>query len=389
MAAYYSLNCVTLGYVTYYLGSIGLGDLFISIIVAIACALGGILQIVVGRVVDRIQRWNWKNVLIIFGSIVLLLNLSRIFIQATSWQWISYGSVMVFQMIMMPMVNLAGFDYSSKGIPVNFGIIRGVGSAAFAGASFIIGKLTVRFGSGSILEISAVLAALLIVVVLIMPLPAGEAVQGSGTQADTAQADASKKISIIAFIKKYPEFFIMVTGVAFLLVYHNLLNTFFIRVVENVGGDSDSLGIALGIAAIAELPILFLYSKINGKLIKSSRILIIISCVFFVVRSILYVFAFSVMMVYLIQLLQSVSFGLMVAAKATYADETMEISDKATGQSLMTFTDAFGAVVGTFAGGLLLNHGGVIFMLWGGVIIAVIGTLITLTTLAQKYLNRA
>ena len=95
------------------------------------------------------------------------------------------------------------------------------------------------------------------------------------------------------------------------------------------------------------------------------------------IRGILYLFAGSVVMIYLIQLLQSVTFGLMVAAKATYADECMAPEDKTTGQSLMSFTDAFGAVVGTVIGGLLMNLGGVRLLLWGGVLIAAAGTAIT------------
>ena len=84
------------------------------------------------------------------------------------------------------------------------------------------------------------------------------------------------------------------------------------------------------------------------------------------------------MMIYLIQLLQSVSFGLMVAAKATYADECMAPGDKTTGQAFMTFTDAFGAVTGTLIGGILMNQGGVRLMLWAGSLISLAGTLITL-----------
>ena len=109
----------------------------------------------------------------------------------------------------------------------------------------------------------------------------------------------------------------------------------------------------------------------------TSGTLVAASCGFYVIRGILYLFAGSVVMIYLIQLLQSVTFGLMVAAKATYADECMEPEDKTTGQSLMSFTDAFGAVVGTGIGGLLMNLGGVRLLLWGGVLIAAAGTAIT------------
>ena len=83
-------------------------------------------------------------------------------------------------------------------------------------------------------------------------------------------------------------------------------------------------------------------------------------------------------MIYLVQLLQGVSFGLMVTARSTYADECMSADDKATGQSMMTFTDAFGSVAGTLIGGILLDQGGVPYMLWGGIIIALLGSITAL-----------
>lgn len=57
--------------------------------------------------------------------------------------------------------------------------------------------------------------------------------------------------------------------------------------------------------------------------------------------------------------------------------ECMDSEDKTTGQALMSFTDAFGAVAGTVIGGLLINQGGVRHMLWAGVLIAFAGTMIT------------
>ena len=372
MAAYYSLHCVLLSYVTYYLGTLGISDLFISIVVAGACALGGVMQIVAGRITDRSRNWNWKKILILFSAFELVIALVRIPIHATTWQWIMYGLIIVVQLLMMPMVNLASFDYSSRGMHVNFGMVRGVGSAAFAAASYIVGKLTGYFGSESVLVITAILAGVLLLSVLIMPEPG----EKDTKEKESSESDAKNRIGFMSFIKKYPVFFVMVIGQVFIFLFHNMINTFFIRVVENVGGGSKELGIALAIAAMAELPILFLYSRINS-VIKSSKKLLVISCCFFVLRAALYLVAPNVTMIYLVQFLQSVSYGLMIAAKATYADESMAAEDKATGQAMMTFTDAFGAVAGTFLGGLLLDLGGTGVMLTGGLIMAIAGTLVT------------
>ena len=375
MATYYALNCVVLSYVAYYLESIGLTDLFISIVIGSACAAGGILQVITGRIADRSTRWNWRKLLLLFGICELILATSRVFIPVIRWQWFAYGLMIIFLLLMMPMVNLSSFYYTSRGIPVNFGIARGIGSAVFAAASFLIGKLTTTLGSSCIPGISMILSAAFLFAVLIMP----ESGDTADTKTEGVQSGSrEKKFQLSEFTGKYPVYLNMIAGLALLLVFHNMLNTFFIRVVESVGGDSRSLGIALAVAAIIELPVLFLYSRISGSGKRSSGFFLAVACGFYVVRGILYLFATNVIMIYLIQLLQSVSFGLMVAAKATYADECMASEDKTTGQALMSFTDAFGAVVGTVIGGVLMNQGGVRLMLLGGVLIAFVGTMITI-----------
>ena len=375
MATYFALHCVVLSYVTYYLGSIGFSDLFISIVVGCAAMIGGFLQIAAGRIVDRIPKWNWKKVLLVLGSVELALALSRIFIDNSTWQWIAYGLIIILQMIMLPMVNLSSFDYSSKGMKVNFGVVRGIGSASFAVCSYIVGKLADVFGSGSILEITAVITAAYLISVLIMPNP--------GMSAQKEISNDKTKVSILSLIGKYKPFFVMVTGLTLMLFFHNMINTFIIRIVETVGGDSKSLGLALGLGAFAELPLLFFYSKISGFRKNSSGLLLIIACAVFLIRSVLYFFTSSEMMIYINQLLQGASFGLMVAAKSTYSDECMKPEDKAVGQSFMTLTDAVGMVAGTFIGGILLSKGGVKLMLIGGIVCAALGTVIALIAVAM------
>lgn len=378
MAAYYAVHCVIFSYVTYYLADIGISDLVISFVISGACAAGAVIQIVVGRIADSTMHWNWKKLLLLFGGIELAIAVSRLFIHGDICELILYGLIMVVQLIMMPLVNLSGFDYTSKGMPVNYGVIRGVGSAAFAVASYIIGKLTDNRGGRIVLTTTAVLTAALLVVVFIMPDPGDPASQKQ--DADTEK----KKTKITDFIKKYPVFFVISIGVTLIFVYHNMLTIFFIRVVEDVGGTGGNLGTSLAIASIMELPILFIYGFINRRVIKSSKLLLLISCGLYIIRGVLYLFAGNVTMIYLIQLMQGVTYGLMVAAKATYADECMEPEDMATGQAVMTFADAFGVVAGTFIGGALINYGGTRFMLLGGVIITVVGTLITFFASVRK-----
>lgn len=97
---------------------------------------------------------------------------------------------------------------------------------------------------------------------------------------------------------------------------------------------------------------------------------------FFVVRGILYILATNVMCIYLAQLLQSVSFGLILAAKANYANETMNPEDQNFGQSSMAMTESLGLVGGSLLGGFLADRAGVNMMLTVFMASAAVGTMI-------------
>ena len=175
--------------------------------------------------------------------------------------------------------------------------------------------------------------------------------------------------------RAYPEFFITATGAMLFVFFNNMVTIYMLRVMERVGGDSGSMGTALAIAACAELPMLFLYSRLARHVSASN--LIVISGFFFSLKGILFIAAPSVHAVYAVQLLQSLSFGLLVAAKAHYADTCMTLEDKVTGQSVMTMTESLASVLASLTGGLLMGSGGIMLLLWCATGAAIAGTLIT------------
>lgn len=324
-------------------------------------------MVISGRIADKSSRWYWKNQLILFCVCELVIAVFRLFAKDTVSQWISYSLLIVFLFLMMPMVNLASFYYSSRGIEVNFGIARGIGSVVFAAVSFLTGRLIGLLGIFVLPVATAIFAAGMLAAVLLMPKADAEPVSNSDTF--VLQSHHGKN-----FLRRYPVFLVMVTGIAFVLIFHNMFNTFFLRIMEKVGGEPHNMGIALAIAAASELPILFLYSRIMKKIRFSTSVFLFISSAFFVIRGILFLLAQSVLALYLIQLLQSLSYALMAAAKASYADEVMATEDATTGQSLMTMTDSIGAVAGGLLGGALVHNYGVNSMLLWGTLIAFVGS---------------
>ena len=377
LGAFFSLNCVVLSYVTFFLLKRGFSEKVIGVLIAAACLLGGVLQPIAGRIADRSKKWYWKNQLTLYAAIELGLMLLLVFVKNKVLTGLLFGLAILFVLLMMPMVIAASFYYTARDAKVNFGVARGIGSLTFAVVSALIGKITAKLGFVTVPILGGVFCAVLLAAVFIMPKIEGEVTQKK------ADKDPSS-INRGAFFRKYPVFITIAVGMGLVLVLHNIVNTYFVNIVKNAGGGVDDLGTALAISAAAEIPVMMLYSRFCRKTQLSSKTLIAAACCFFVARGVLYCFASSVTMVYMVSLLQSVTFGLLTAANANFAYETMEPEDATLGQSVMTMTNVFGSVMGSFLGGILIGAGGVSFMLWCGTGVALAGTLTILGALLYK-----
>lgn len=377
MGTYFSLNCVALSYVALYLGRFGLQDNTIGMIVSISAILGFILQGMTGRLIDTHPKWYWRNLLMVLGGFELIVcglilaghlaNVDVLIIECL------YAIFIIITLGMAPLVNTSSFYYTSHGRPVNFGVARGVGSLVFAAVSYIIGIFSVQMGIIFIPICGVMLSILFILSVIALP--------GLGISYNSAVGDdKSVEGTVISkdFILRNKYFIIMAIGIVMVLILHNMVNSFLIRMVENVGGSSDALGLALAIAAVCELPVLFLYDSFVKKYKISTQILIFVACLFFVIRGVFYLFATSLVFIYATQILQSVSFALLIASKTHYADEGVGEEDKATGQSIMSMTEAIAMVLGTAIGGWAISLGGINMMYIIGIIFAVIGSIVVL-----------
>lgn len=376
MGTYFSLNCVSLSYVVFYLGMFGFQDHTIGTIVSISAVIGFVLQGMLGRIIDTNPKWYWRNLLIVLGVLELivcgliligqLINIGSLILGGL------YAVFIIITLGMGPLVNTSSFYYTAHGRPVNFGVARGIGSVVFAAVSYIIGVFSGQMGIIFIPICGVVVSLLFILSTIILP--------DLGSAYASGDMQSSSKTSLVSrdFIQRNKYFILMALGICMVLILHNIVNSFLIRMVENVGGTSDALGIALAIAAICEIPVLFLYESFVKRFNISSQFLIFLACMFFVIRGILYLFATSVIIIYAVQILQSVTFALLIASKTHYADEGVGEEDKATGQSIMSMTEASGMVLGSAVGGWALSLGGINMMYIVGIGFAVVGSLLVL-----------
>ena len=365
--------CVAFAYATSYLQNLNVPDGIIGLSISAFSLLGALFQFILGRIADKSRRWNFKNLLILLASVQLTSSLILPFITSFSVLCtIFFGIVLVITYAMLPLLNSVSFFYAARNLTVDFGIARGIGSTAYGVISIILGKAVTMFGTNCIPFFAAAVSLALLIESLLLPSPAGFKVEDIKKQASVTAETDDKREKQRPLLLRYPAFMLMIFGVTIVMVFHNMNITYLVRIIEKTGGNSTSLGIALGISAVMEIPSLFFYGRLSKH--APSKILLLISCTMFMLKSLLFCVAGSVTAVYLIQGLSIGAFGLMAAAKVYYAHDTFDEKDIVTGQALVSMTEAVGMVMGSFFGGLIINAAGVNGILWGGFAICATGT---------------
>ncbi|HSO10774.1 MAG TPA: major facilitator superfamily domain-containing protein 6 [Anaerolineales bacterium] len=141
--------------------------------------------------------------------------------------------------------------------------------------------------------------------------------------------------------------------------------------MAELGAAETTMGIALTIATITELPVFFFGDRLIKKF--SSHGLFMIALVLIGVRSLFYAIASAPFMVLIIQAIGGTMFPAMWLAGVSYVDANAPAGLKSTAQGLFgAMSFGFGSAFGGFAGGLLLGSigGRGMFLVVGIVILA-------------------
>lgn len=389
--AFFMFFCLAFAFNTYYLGTAGFSDRATGLLISVSCAAGGLLQAAAGRMADRNAAFIWKNQVVVLAVLEAVLSAALYFCDGGLAAGILFGCMMALSLPMVPMVNMAAFYYIEHGLPVDYGMARGTGSLSFAAMSYIAGRATVMWGPRMVAVLAVISAAAILVTALSMPLygPSPDAAAKRREAELASQMSAQERMDHRhGILRKYPVFTAMIIGVFLLMFMHNVVSTYMIRIVENVGGDSGSMGTAMAIAAATELPMMFVYGRLVERFRLSDAAFITVSGLFYIFRAVLFVMAGSVGMIFFIQAFQGASYGLLAVSRSNYANKCMDAEDQSTGQSLAAMTESIGALAGSLAGGLLIASAGVRVMLIAAAAAAVAGTLITFICGRQKTSDR-
>jgi PPP family 3-phenylpropionic acid transporter len=170
-----------------------------------------------------------------------------------------------------------------------------------------------------------------------------------------------------------------VGGVAFASI-----NTYLFPYMEELGASRTTMGIALTISTLGELPVLFFANRLLKRF--KAYGLFVLGLTITGIRLLLYaVFNFPAGILFF-QLLNGMTFPVVWVAGVSYADENSPVDMKATAQGLLgAMLLGFGGALGGLAGGLMLgSFGGRAMYLLIGIIVLVSVGAVTLLDKADR-----
>lgn len=375
---YWMLFCVGSGFVTAYLVNVGVSAAAVGLITAAFCGLSAVIQPWLGRIADKQGRFRWSVQLKIMILGIVLCDFLLYIQQDKILSGILCGIIVLLLNSGLPLLNGAAFYYENRGIAVNFGLARGCGSLFYAVISFFLGQWLLRFGISAVSVSGMVIGLILLFMMPLFPCDREDTADAGYQDLHQQQEAALRKEEPDGrkegFFRTYKLFTVMLAGVLILFIFHNMTCTYLLQIVDRVGGTSKEMGTTLAIAAILEIPVMFGFSYIV-KRYRSSALLAVCG-VFFLLKSLIYLLAGSVEMIYAAQLLQPFSYALLASAGVYYTDEAMRPEHKLRGQAYQGSAATLGCVFGNLIGGFVVDNYGVFPMLITAAVFAGMGCVI-------------
>ena len=313
-------------------------------------------------------------------AIILLLILMQCMSKMVPGIVLSFLIVNMLLQVVQPLINSISLYYVNHGIYVDFGIGRGVGSASYAVAASFLGILIGRYYGLAIMGVGCLSFAVMFVTLISMPVVKNPNESKKEEQKNTANRQRGG--GILEFARRYRNYMLVLLGMILIYVESTYVNNYLINIVVSLGGDIKRMGTLLTVSAMSELPTMLLFSRLVGKW--DSRKLIRFAAVMFSVKAMGYLVCGSISFLYVVQMLQMLSFALCLPSAVYYVNETMAVEDRVKGQSLLIASSTMGGVFGSLSGGVLVDFAGIKAMLATGLGLSMIGTAIVCIFVSRK-----
>ena len=393
---YWIIYAVVSSFASVFMLAKGYTNSQIGMTLAAANILAVIMQPLIADFVDRSKRLD------VIGTTEIMTVCMMIFtIGMFSFKGGSLGLCVVFVLliafhtVLQPLFNSLAFRLEEAGVSINFGIARSVGSLAYSIFVAIFGTIVEHFGI-NVMPIASELSCLLLIASLAFTgyyfnkgkkqAPQRKIEQDAAEEIAEAKAEEEVEINLVQFIKRNKMFFIMNLGVLGIYFSNAVLNNYMAQICDGVGGSTEDMGRILGVMAFLEIPTMVFFKQLRRRF--SCQFLLKIAAIGFTVKIAICWLANSVIMLYIGQLFQPVSFALFLPGMVYFSDEMMSKGEAVKGQALFTTMITITTIFATLFGGMILDASGSKMLTFVSTLLTAAGALVIIFAVDRVKSNK-
>ncbi len=374
--SFWMTYCVASGFAVVYLHGMGYTNTQLGAILAAGNILGSLLSTFLADRIDRNERlvpgrMMWGVLALQVAVLALLLP------QRGRCAAVTVGYVLLLSVALCAnAINLKiNADLTYRGTPANYGVARGAGSLAYMLVSILLG-IALERRSVRLMP----LAALIFTAAQFAANAWMLRRTGSAPVARQSAGDASG-VGVVRFFRDNPRFTLFLAGSVLVFYAFSTVASFFINVVENVGGTTATMGWLSAYMAGLEIPVMMCFFWFRRRW--SPTALLRFSFVMFVGKAVLLALAKSVSFLYVAYLLQPLSYAIYNPAVVLYVEQVIPFRDSAKGQSLAFSTTTVGAVLANLIAGVLFDRLTVAATLWIAAAVCAVGAAVCIRSLEK------
>ena len=359
---YWMGYCAYACFATVFLTGRGLSDTQIGTVISSAAVGSILLQTLLSSFCDKHPAIPLKKIGSILLSIVIGIAAILYIVPA------SVSLVMALYIVgyacaasLNGFLNSIMMQHNNLGLPVNFGIPRGVGSISYAVTSFALGMVVEHTSPEITMPFTVVLCAAAVLSIALMPRPDRVSVQ---YQLSPAASPAEKPCSTFQMLRRNPLLVLLLLAIIFAFTGQSVLMSFLIRAIENVGGSAADLGTCFLLSAGLELPAMLLSRPLLKKF--GSKRLLTVSFLAFFLKSLALALAPSIGFIYASNVFCIFAMGLFGFASVYFINSIVASTEKVRGQSLASLcgSGGIGTVIGALLGGMIMDSLGITALLF-------------------------
>lgn len=349
----YFMDCLVISnFAALFLAGRGCTTGEIGIVTSASALLSCVLSQFFGSIADKSEKVPLKYYLMAIMGVCVASFLGLAFLPHELLPtMVFYIVAYSLQTALCPLITSLCLQFTNNGYDLNFGLARSIGSLGYSLMALLMGKITEAAGGEIIIPIFIVIYSVLIVFLIFFPVPVRD-VQAPIIAGKELVKE--KPSSLGEFFHRYHRF--LVLNLAFILFWfmNNLLGTYMIYFVKDLGGTTADVGTTLFVMGFSEIPAVMFGSNIMSRIVAVRMLRI--AMIGGLIKSVLFFLAGNITFWILLNVTHLLMSGFYQVSAVYYVYSIVGKKDLIKGQALMSVaTGGICPMISNLLGGWMIE----------------------------------